>query len=147
MPTFGDPLPLPPRRDDDGRPYIYVVNSDPEFLEMIGDLLADARAQVSLEQLRPNVEVTATNLRMARPDVLLLDVVPFHNDAQLLLERLEHDPELSELPVILASTSPGAAERLANAHARLVRDILPKPFDLGEFFAILSRVVPGLRVP
>lgn len=147
MPTDGDALPLPPVREGDERPYIYVVNSDPDFLEMIGELLADARAQVTLEQMRPNVDVTLANLRLARPDVLLLDVVPFQRDAQLLLDRLEQDATLGELPVILASTIPAVAEQLAETHASLVRDILSKPFDIDDFFTILHRVVTRLHVP
>ncbi|MBF6591632.1 MAG: hypothetical protein IVW57_14060 [Ktedonobacterales bacterium] len=140
-------LPLPPISNTEGCPHVYVVNSDSAFLEMIADLLTDTRAQVTLEQLRPNPEITVANLRSAQPDLLLLDLIPFHRDAALLLERLELEPTLRELPVILASTSPSSAERLANEHADLVRDVLPKPFDLDDFFTLLGRVVVGLRVP
>ena len=66
------------------------------------ELLADARVRVTLEQLRPNVAVTADNLRSARPDLLLLDVVPFRNDADLLLDHLEADEDMRGLPVLLA---------------------------------------------
>jgi DNA-binding response OmpR family regulator len=146
MPEDEDTLPLPPTPAPDGKPHVYVINSDPTFLEMIADLLADTRAHVTLEAMRPNIEVTLDNLRSARPDLLLLDVVPFRNDAEPLLERMEADDELRHVPVMVASTSPKAAEAAANAHAALVRDILPKPFDLGDFYAKLEGLVAGIQV-
>jgi DNA-binding response OmpR family regulator len=89
------------------------------------------RAQVTLEQRRPNVEVTLDNLRSARPDLLILDVVLFRSDAQVLLEAMAADADLAQLPVLTASTSVGAAEHLAKSYPMLVRDVLPKPFDVG----------------
>ena len=138
------PLPLPPSAELEGPPHVYVINSDPSFLEMIGELLADTRVRVTLEQMRPNVLVTVDNLRSARPDLLILDVVPYRGDAEQLLDYLRDDDELHELPVLLACTSAGIAERLAERHADLVRDVLPKPFDLDEFFTLLERLLPPM---
>jgi CheY-like chemotaxis protein len=146
MPGDEDTLPLPPTPAPDGKPHIYVINSDPAFLEMIADLLSDTRAHVTLEAMRPNIEVTLDNLRSARPDLLILDIVPFRNDAEPLLERMEADDELRHLPVMAASTSKKAAEAAANEHASLVRDILPKPFDLEDFYAKLESLVAGIQV-
>lgn len=138
-------LPLPPVPLPDDRPHIHVINSDEMFLEMMADLLADTRAHVTLEQMRPNLAVTVGNLRAARPDLLLLDVVPFRTEAATLLDLLERDADLRDLPILLASTSPDIAERLAAAHPTLVRDILPKPFDLEAFYAKLHRLA-GIAV-
>lgn len=138
------PLPLPPSPEPDGPPHVYVINSDPSFLEMIGELLADTRVRVTLEQLRPNVLVTVDNLRSAQPDLLILDVVPYRGDAEQLLDELRDDDDLNELPVLLACTSAGIAERLAERFPDLVRDVLPKPFDLDEFFTRLERLLPPL---
>jgi len=139
-------LPLPPTPAPPGLPHIYVVNSDEVFLETIGELLTDVRVRVTLEQMRPNIEVTLANLRSAQPDLLILDIVPRRNDAQLLLERMHGDPELSQIPVLAASTSPRLAEQVAAAYRPLVRDLLPKPFDLDEFFATLRRLKVPLHV-
>ena len=141
MDPRSDPLPLPPVPAADEKPHVYVINSDPAFLEMIADLLADVRVHVTLEQLRPNVAVTVANLRSARPDLLILDVVPFREDADLLLSQLEAEDDLMGLPVLLASTTPGFAEQVAQTHADFVRDILVKPFDLDSFYALLRRLL------
>jgi CheY-like chemotaxis protein len=140
-------LPLPPTPPRDGRPHIYVINSDEEFLETIGDLLADSRVQVTLEQLRPNVEVTVGNLHSGNPDLLILDVVPNRRDAAILLERLQADPGLSTLPVLAASTNPALAERMARLYPELVREVLAKPFDVDDFFATLRRLQVPVYVP
>lgn len=146
MSDHDKPLPLPPRPADD-RPHIYVINSDPDFLELIADLLTDTRAQVTLEQQRPNVAVTLQNLRSARPDLLILDVVPYRSDAQVLLEAMAADAELSHLPVLTASTSSGATEQLANAYPNLVRDTLPKPFNVDDLLTLVSKLVVGIKRP
>ena len=140
-------LPLPPARPEDGRPLVYIINSNPEFLEMIGDLLADSRAAVMLEQLRPNLEVSLQNLRSAHPDLLILDIVAHEKDGPILLARIaeDEDEDLSHLPVMLASTNPRIVEELANRYPNVVRDTLPKPFDLEDFFAKLNRLVVGIN--
>ena len=137
------PLPLPPAASSatDDVPHVYVVNSEEDFLEMIGELLSDSRVRVTLEQMRPNVAVTVDNLRSARPDLLLLDAVPYRNDADLLLDSLQADKDLSGLPVLLASTLPGFAEQVAARHDDFVREILPKPFDIDDFIGMLSRLL------
>lgn len=147
MPPHNDSPALPPSPESSDLPFIYVVNSDPDFLQMIGSLLEDVRVRVQLEETRPNVAVTVDNLRSAKPDLLLLDVVPYRNDARLLLERIAADAELHNMPIMLASTSAGVAEELANTYGDHVLDVLPKPFDLNDFYAKLSRLLVGVRMP
>ena len=139
-------LPLPPLPLENGRPRVYVVNSNEDFLEMISDILTDARLNVLIEQMRPNVEVTLGNLRSARPHLLMLDVVPYRDDARTLLNALSADAELGNLPVMLASTNPKIAEQLADEYPDQVRDVLPKPFDLDELYAKISQLV-GASIP
>lgn len=139
-------LPLPPTPGPGDRPNVYVINSDPGFLEMIADLLTDVRVHVQLEEQRPNLEVTLDNLRTARPDLLILDLVPYQQDGMLLLERIAADEELHTLAVMVASTNSRLAERAAKQHADIVRDILPKPFDLDEFYMKLDHLLAHARI-
>lgn len=130
-----------------GRPVVYVVNSDPAFLEMIGELLADARVQVQLDQLSYHIEHTLDQLREIRPALLILDIVPGRDEPVQLLDQIQQSADLQSLPIMLASTSPGLAESAANMHPHLVRDVLPKPFDLEVFYTKLAKLVSGARVP
>ena len=132
-------LPLPPQPDPQGRPLLYVVNSNPEFLDLIRDILADVNMRVVVEQLRPNPEVTLSNLRSAQPDLILLDYVPFISDARLLLAALRDSADLHSLPVLLASTNPDAATDLASEFADQVVDVLPKPFDLDDLYRLMRQ--------
>lgn len=134
-------LALPPTPSPDNRPHVYVINSSQDFLDMIDEVLSDVHLFVTLEQLRPNVEVTLQNLRAAQPDLLLLDVVPARSDADRLLAALAGSGDLNEIPVLLASTSARLAEGLANQYPSLVREILPKPFELDDLYARLHRLV------
>lgn len=146
--TPPDPLTEDATEEADELPLVFVVNSDPAFLEMVGDLLAGTRARVRAEQLNPHIETTLENLRAARPRLLIFDVVPYHLETcQAFLDRLAADLELKELPVMLASTTPDIAERVAQSHADLVRDVLPKPFDLDDFYAKLNKLVVGTIAP
>ncbi|MGH2514033.1 MAG: response regulator [Ktedonobacterales bacterium] len=147
MPRYTDSSALPPSSGSSDLPNIYVVNSDPDFLEMIGSLLEDVRVRIHLEQMRPNIAVTVDNLRSAKPDLLILDVIPYQQDARQLMERIAADGELRHLPIMLASTSAGVAEELANAFGDQVLEVLPKPFDLDDFYLKVSRILVGVRIP
>lgn len=129
------------------RPLVYVINTDPSFLEMIAELLADTRVRIQLEQMGGDARATADRIRAARPDLVILDVVPTRGDAAELLDLFESDRQLARLAIMLASTSAGLAEQLADRHAGLVRDVLPKPFELDDFYAKLAQLVRGARVP
>jgi DNA-binding response OmpR family regulator len=135
-PDPDETLRLPPTPAADV-PHLYVINSNEEFLALIDNVLTDARVRVTLEQLRPNVEVTLANLRSARPDLILLDFIPFRRDAVRLLSALASSEDMPELPVLLVSTNPAHAAGVADQFPQLVRDVLPKPFDLNDLFARL----------
>jgi CheY-like chemotaxis protein len=145
MASNDDALPLPPTPADN-LPHLYVINSNEEFLELFPDVLADVRLRVTLEQLRPNVEVTLGNLRSAKPDLVLLDFIPFRQDAIRLLSALASSEDMHELPVMLVSTNSSQAAQIADQYPQLVRDVLPKPFDLDDFYAKLGQLV-GVRAP
>jgi CheY-like chemotaxis protein len=139
-------LPLPPSPVVSDVPHLYVINSDEGFLDLIRDILADERIHVTVEQMRPNVEVTLGNLRAAQPDLVLIDVVPYQQDAARLLEALAAAIDLQELPVMLASTRPQAAEALAQQYPQLVREVLGKPFEIADFFVKLRHLI-GMNTP
>jgi hypothetical protein len=89
------------------------------FLATIADLLDDVRLYVTIEQMRSNIEVTLANLRSARPDLLIFDIVPQPQDAERLLERLEADPELSALsgwPPPPTTSSPSGRPRIPTSY-------------------------------
>jgi len=147
MSTSEKPAPLPPTSNPSDLPHIYVINSSSAFLELIRDILSDVRLHITLEQMRPNPEVTISNLRSAQPDLLILDVVPYTDDAIQILERMKDDSDLQNIPVMLISTSTNTAERIAETYTSLVREVLSKPFELDDLYAKLSKLISGIRAP
>src|SRR5260221_11478621 len=95
-------------------PDIYVLNADPSFLTLMGDLLPQKGAHVTLEQLQPHVEATFAHLRAAAPDLVLLDALPTRSEPAQYLAGMAADTELRRLPVVLTSTTPAPTTRLSD---------------------------------
>jgi hypothetical protein len=57
------------------------------------------------------------------------------------MSHLDAEDDLASLPVLLASTTPGFAERIAESHSESMRDILAKPFDLDSFYGLVRRLL------
>jgi hypothetical protein len=47
-------------------PHIYVLNADPSFITLMGDLLQQKGVHVTLEQLQPHVDTTLAHLCVPR---------------------------------------------------------------------------------
>jgi DNA-binding NtrC family response regulator len=138
----GPQQPYPPTGAHGGRQrHVFVLDSDPAFLEVVGDLLAEVHLRATLEPLRGDVAAVCERLRAALPNLVLVDVTPQRAEAEALLELMEADASLQTIGVLLASTNLGLASRLAQAHGSLVRDVLAKPFDLDEFYAQVCRLL------
>jgi CheY-like chemotaxis protein len=137
MPSDTDPLPSAPAP----LPGIYVLNADPSFLTLMGDLLPQKGVHVTLEQLQPHVDATLAHLRAAAPDLVLLDAPPTRPEPAQCLAGMAADAELRRLPVVLTSTTPVLTTRLSDQYPALVRATLPKPFDLDVLYQTLGRLL------
>lgn len=122
-------------------PHVYVLDADPAFLEVAGNLLAEAGVRMTLAPFQGTADELLAGLRAAVPDLLLLDVVPQRANAGQILTSMRADPALAAVPVLLMSTNPTAAQRVAEPHAALVRDLLAKPFDIDDFIAKITRLL------
>jgi len=138
----GPHQPLPPTGSPGGqRRHVFVLDADSAFLEVVGDLLADANVRATLELLQGDVAGVCERLAAEPPDLVLMDVAPQRTEAEALLQRMEADAALRAIGVLLVSTNLGLARRLAQTHASRVRDVLAKPFDLDEFYAQMRRLL------
>ena len=120
---------------------VTVVNDNPEFLELIGDILADERyASTLIDGDEPG---TVDRIRASKPDLLMIDLRMGRDELEgwKLAQQVRRDPELQQLPVLVCSADTVALdareEELSDMRSVAT---LAKPFDIDE----LSEAIDGL---
>jgi DNA-binding response OmpR family regulator len=114
---------------------ILVVEDDPTISRLLRDIFTLAGGAV---RLATTADAAAACLSEARPTLMTLDLNLPGISGQALLERLQREPALRGLPVIvITSQLPVDHEVRALASA-----VVEKPFDLDELLAAVSRVAP-----
>ncbi len=114
----------------------------------IEDNLPNLRLVERLVAHRPEVKLLSAmqgglGLELARehsPDLILLDLqLPDLSGAEVL-DRLQHDPRTSGIPVVVlsADATPGQVKRLRSAGAR---EFLTKPLDVKRLLGLLDQVL------
>jgi CheY-like chemotaxis protein len=127
-------MPIPPEH-----PRITVVNDNPEFLQLMQDLLQDATYPATLiDGGRPNaVEL----IEAAEPHVLIIDLrmgsQELHGWEVLKAVRLR--PALRTLPTVICTGDAWATETLADDVAAMPNvAILHKPFTIDALYAAIE---------
>ena len=121
------------------RTHIFAVNSSPDFLLIIRELLEEEGYAVTTSDFEPNV---FTRIVMRQPDALIIDVAVGETAGWELLERLHAEPATTGIPVLVTSTS---AALLKQAHEQAARygshrPFLTKPMDLGELLVTVRQM-------
>lgn len=122
--------------------HIVVVNDNPEFLEVMADLLHDHRyAATVIDGDRDNaVEL----VRAAEPDGLIIDLRLGRDELHGwdVLKQVRSDPALSELPTVICSGDVEALDGVIDAVAGMPRvATIQKPFAIDEMLATLDHVL------
>ena len=76
--------------------------------------------------------------RTPRPDLVLLDYEMPVFDGQAVLDRMRQNPDLADLPVLLAT-----AARIDLSQLQQVSGLLHKPYPRSVLFEMLARIVPA----
>ena len=124
--------------------HIVVVNDNPEFLDVMADLLHDHRYAATV--IDGDREDAVELVRAAEPDGLIIDLRLGRDELHGwdVLQEVRHDPQLSELPTIICS---GDIEGLAELDGKLVgfRRVatIRKPFAVAEMLSTLEHVLEG----
>jgi CheY-like chemotaxis protein len=122
------------------RKHVFAVNSSPNFLLIVRELLEGEGYAVTTSEFEPNV---FTRIVMRQPDALIVDVAVGESEGWELLERLRADPTTTGIPTLVTSTSPEFLEQ-AHEHADRYgtnRSILTKPMDLDELLRTLREMI------
>lgn len=128
-------------------PRVTVINDDPDFLALIGDILTSDRfVAMLLDEDGPDALERAGK---SNPDVLMIDlrrgVERLHGWD--IAQALRRDPELAQLSILVCSGDYQAMEELedraaADTHVELLR----KPFALDQLTDAIHRLMDR-RVP
>jgi CheY-like chemotaxis protein len=129
-------------------PRITVVNDNPEFLELVRDILEDEHyATTTIDgDFGGALELVVES----RPELLILDLRLGTEDLHgwEIAQRIRREPSLEGLPVIICSADVRALAALADEldDTKHVRT-LTKPFAIGELTAVidalLAEAAPG----
>ena len=119
---------------------IAVLDNEPVYLDVIQDLLQDEGFEVvTLADLRAGYAF----VQQQHPDLVIVDLLQQREPLGLaLLAALRQDPQLRQLPVVVAS----ADERTLRARAEQFRAagcaVLSKPFDVEDLLRLIRQLLP-----
>jgi CheY-like chemotaxis protein len=122
------------------RKHVFAVNSSPDFLLIVREVLADEGYAVTTSDFEPNV---FARIIMRHPDALIIDVAPGESAGWDLLRRLHLEAKTSDIPVLVTSTSPSLLEQARDEAAwyGTNRSLLTKPLDLDELVRTIREKV------
>lgn len=125
-------------------PRITVLNDNEEFLELVGEILADGyRVTLLSDDSQP---AFLSTLRDSAPDLLIIDLRLGSRELRGLevLDEVRAAPDLASLPVLICSADVTglrrAQERLAEVPAVAT---LGKPFSLDQLTEAVERLLPA----
>ena len=76
--------------------------------------------------------------RQHHPDLILLDVHLPDMKGDEVLRRLQAEPQLRDIPVVVISAD-AASHQIARLRVAGGRDYLTRPLDVGRFLAVLEQ--------
>jgi CheY-like chemotaxis protein len=124
--------------------HIVVVNDNPEFLDLMADILHDERYPVTV--INGDREDAVDLICAAVPAALIIDLRLGNDDLHGwdILQAVRQDPDLSELPTLICTADTRALSRIDETLIGMRRVAsITKPFDierlLTELEALLER--------
>jgi CheY-like chemotaxis protein len=121
---------------------ITVVNDNPEFLELIGDILRDERYETTLvDGDRPG---TYEEVRRSEPDLLVIDLRMGTDEYEgwSIVRRMREEPRFRRLPIVIVTADvPGLHSLEAELSGAPLVATLTKPFEIDELTRTLEKLL------
>lgn len=122
--------------------HIVVVNDNPDFLDVMADILHDHRYAATV--VDGDRDDALELVRAAEPDGLIIDLRLGRDELHGwdVLQEIRRDPSLNELPTIVCSGDVEGLDGLADKVAGMRRvATLKKPFSVEEMLSLLNQVL------
>lgn len=120
-------------KSENGLPSILIVDDMPNNISVLFETLSRSGYKVLVER---DGKSAIEQIKYARPDLVLLDVMMPGMDGFETCRRLKHDPVTQEIPVIFMTALSETIDKVNGFNMGAV-DYITKPFQLQE---VLSRI-------
>ncbi|MBS9376306.1 response regulator [Rhodococcus sp. B50] len=135
---------------------VLLVEDDPGDELMTREAFEDNKIGNALHVVRDGEEALdflyrrGPHIQAPRPDLILLDLnLPKYNGRQVL-EKIKSDPDLSDIPVVVLTTS-SAEEDIVRSYKAHANAYVTKPVDLDQFIGAVRQIdeffVQVVRLP
>lgn len=123
--------------------HILLVDDDLEDIELIEDAILNLEPQVKLHKVTDGkmaMEYLETTLNQDLPDLIVLDYsMPVLTGLQVL-EKINQQPRLEKIPVIILSTSSSPAH-IRECKAKGAKEYFVKPSTSQELRSIAGKIL------
>ena len=122
------------------RPRISVINDNPEFLELMGDILGD---DSGLEVTLHDGDQTGIDVvRDADPDLIIVDLLLGGASGWEIVTLARADDQLAEVPIVICTADVVQLRRRADELASMSNvHVLQKPFGIDELLSTIDRLL------
>ncbi|MBZ6138156.1 MULTISPECIES: response regulator [Streptomyces] len=135
---------------------VLLVEDDPGDELMTREAFEDNKIGNTLHVVRDGEEALdflyrrGLHTQVPRPDLILLDLNLPKYDGRQVLEKIKSDQDLSDIPVVVLTTS-SAEEDILRSYKLHANAYVTKPVDLDQFIAAVRQIddffVQVVRLP
>ena len=116
---------------------ILLVDDEPDFVETVEFFLSGSDYQVFVAK---NGKKALEQVKMNKPDLVLLDVMMPEMDGLEACKRLKNDPTTNSIPIIML-TAKGRKEDVVDAIAAGANSYIVKPFNLSDLLERIEKTL------
>jgi len=124
------------------KPYILVVDDDPDLVETVAMMLESKGCEVGMAYDGIEGE---ESIKQRRPDLVILDIMMPRKDGYVLCAELKANPETQDIPVVLLTAVGEAVPTTRYTHADGMSteadDYIPKPIDTEGLWDVVSNLL------
>ncbi len=122
-----------------GGKLIFVVNDDPDILELIHVLLELKGYDVATSNNTPE---TWEKIAELQPSLVTIDLNPLNPSGRDLLERMHAEAVTTDIPTIVTSTNPYLLEQVRAEPKRYGGEVyMGKPYDVAGFLDAIHELI------
>jgi two-component system, chemotaxis family, response regulator Rcp1 len=124
---------------------VLMVEDDPDDVYLTREALRASRLRVNLQVVTDGVEAMRylraehDPVRHRRPDLVLLDLNLPRMDGREVLTKIKEDPALTDIPVVILTTSQ-AEEDIAASYRQHANCYISKPVDIDQFRSVVASI-------